>query len=92
LLQQALQEAEKLPQGEPLSETLLQLAMFSEGAHNDQAEQYLKRALANNEKVWDPSSRQVSDVLASLASFYQGTQQPASAEPLRVRELRSAKR
>ena len=87
LLQQALAAAEKLPPGEQLSQTLIQLAAFSTGAQTGQAEGYYKRALANNEKVFGENSKQVAEVLEALAGLYEGTQRPEAAEPLRVRAV-----
>jgi len=87
LLQQALQEAERLPPGEPLSRTLVQLAGALEGTDNALAERYFKRALANNQTVFGPDSAQVAEGLECLASFYEAFQKSVGAEALRLRAL-----
>ena len=83
LLKQALVEAEKLGPGQELLKTLTELGMVSQGAHKDDAERYLKRALTVSESAFGMDSRETANALEVLAGFYEAQQKFSQAEPLR---------
>jgi tetratricopeptide (TPR) repeat protein len=87
LLRQALAEAEKLPPGKPLMDTLSQLAAFSMVAHSDEAQRYYMRALEVSETVFGKESKETAGALEPLATIYESQEKFSEAEVLRKRAI-----
>jgi tetratricopeptide (TPR) repeat protein len=83
LVKQALIEAEKLPPGKELVDTLSRLASYSVPTDQNTAEAYSRRALEVSEIAFGKESKEAADAMDQLAFLYENQGRFAEAEPLR---------
>ena len=83
LLNQALVEAEKLPLGKELADTLSRLGTHSMPTDENVAEGYFRRAPEVSEIAFGKESKETADKMENLAFLYEGQGKFSGAEPLR---------